>query len=55
MRDQYPDVKVYSKINDQWIAEGTHDAINASDNRRFFSDRFMCFPDTADPRGPKGK
>ncbi len=55
MHDQYPDVKVYSRINDQWIAEGTHDAINASDNRRSFSDRFMCFPDTVDPRGPKGK
>jgi hypothetical protein len=55
MLDQYPDVKVYSRINDQWIAAGTHDAINASDNRRSFSDRFMCFPDTVDPRGPKGK
>jgi len=55
MRDQYPDVKVYSQINDQWIAEGTHDAISTSDNRRFFSDRFMCFPDTIDPRGPRAK
>ena len=48
------DVGVTSRVNDQWWVEWTANK-PASAFFQAGSDRFMCLPDTVDPRGPKGK